>query len=41
MTGWHITDAGMKYLKGLTELESLTLLGGTITDAGLVNIEGL
>ena len=38
-----ITDAGLVHLKGLTELQSLSMggVGSQITDAGLVHLKGL
>ena len=38
-----ITDAGLVHLKGLTELQSLSMggYGSKITDAGLVHLKGL
>jgi hypothetical protein len=37
----HVTDADLKYLKGLTQLIRLDLGNHPITDAGLENLEGL
>jgi beta-lactamase regulating signal transducer with metallopeptidase domain/Leucine-rich repeat (LRR) protein len=39
--GFPATDAGLVYLKGLTELRRLGLYGTQVTDAGLVNLKGL
>ena len=38
--GAGITDEGMQYLRGLTELEVLVVYGTEITDAGLVQLSG-
>ena len=37
----QITDAGMVHLKGLANLETLTLSETQITDAGLVHLVGM
>ena len=37
----HVTNAGMENLKGLVQLESLTIYGIGVTNAGLENLEGL
>ena len=36
-----ITDAGLVHLKGLTNLQTLTLGASQVTDAGLVHLKGL
>jgi hypothetical protein len=36
-----VTDAGLERLKGLTQLQMLTLEGPQITDGGLENLEGM
>ena len=36
-----VTDAGLEYLKGLTDLEILDLSGRQITDAGLEHLKAL
>lgn len=37
----QITDAGLKYLEGWTELQELSLDGTNITDAGLKSLAGM
>ena len=36
-----VTDAGLEHLKGLSQLQSLTLEGTQVTDAGLKRLTGL
>ena len=36
-----ITDAGLVHLKGLPNLQNLSLFGTKVTDAGLVHLKGL
>jgi Leucine-rich repeat (LRR) protein len=37
----HITDAGLKHLEGLKNLETLDLFASQVTDAGLRQLQGL
>ena len=39
--GAQVTDAGLKYLKGLTQLQQLSLIQAQVTDAGLEHLKGL
>ena len=39
--GTEINDAVMAHLKGLTNLENVSLVGPQITNAGLLNLSGL
>jgi hypothetical protein len=39
--GTQVTDAGLVHLRGLTQLEWLTLHSTQVTDAGLVHVRGL
>jgi uncharacterized protein (TIGR03067 family) len=39
--GWQVTDETMASLKDSPKLQSLCLANGNISDAGLVNVEGL
>jgi serine/threonine protein kinase/multidrug efflux pump subunit AcrA (membrane-fusion protein) len=41
LAGWFVTDAALAHLKGLTQLESLTLANSQATNAGLVHVKGL
>ncbi len=41
LNGIEITDAGLVYLRGLTNLQELWLVGDPITDTGLVYLQGL
>lgn len=36
-----VIDAGLEHLKGLTQLQMLTLDGTQVTDAGLEHLKGL
>jgi hypothetical protein len=36
-----VTDAGLKYLAGLKQLQTLNLYGTEVTDAGLKELAGL
>jgi hypothetical protein len=40
-SGSKVTDVGLEYLKGLTDLQSLDLTETQVTDAGLVHLKGL
>ena len=37
----QVTDAGLEHLKGLTQLQGLSLSGTQVTDAGLEHLKGL
>ena len=41
LSNTKITDAGLKYLRGLTQLQVLVLENTSITDAGLEYLESL
>jgi internalin A len=41
LDGPNFTNAGMKYLKGLTQLQSLHLSDTRVTDVGLAHVKGL
>jgi hypothetical protein len=41
LTGAGVTDAGLIHLKGLDQLQELTILDAKLTDAGLSHLEGL
>ena len=36
-----ISDAGLKHLNGLTQLQDLNLMGTKVSDAGLEHLKGL
>ena len=41
LNGLEVSDAGVKHLQGMTDLESLGLHGARVTDDGLKHLEGL
>ncbi|HEV2969088.1 MAG TPA: hypothetical protein VGY55_03800 [Pirellulales bacterium] len=41
LDGTKVTDAGLVYLRDLTQLETLYLISNNVTDEGLVNLEEL
>jgi hypothetical protein len=38
LVGWHATDAELEHLKGFAHLDSLSFVGGGVTDAGLAHL---